>query len=89
MAATGRQSNSGQHVFIFGVYVPPKTRADTYTSLTECLINEIGLIKLKHSDTIILIGGDTNKRDFASLMSAYSDLEQVSLYLLHENTGHP
>ena len=74
VAASGKQRKSGRPVYIFGVYVPPRMMADSFQDLMECVINEIGKIKSSHSDAIIIVGGDMNRRNFDTLTDAYNDI---------------
>ena len=61
-------------VFIFGLYVTPKTKVGTFTNLIEMLISAISDIKVKHTDPVNIIGGDMNKRNFSDLTQSYPDI---------------
>ena len=74
VAAQGRQEKSGRVIYVLAIYIPPKMRASTFTELTECIINEISLIKSKHDDAIICLGGDMNRRDFSQITRAFPDI---------------
>ena len=78
VAATGRQRRSGRHIYLFGVYVPPKMKVGPFQNLMECIVNEIGRIKSKYSDAVIIIGGDMNRRDFKTLTDAYNDITTIN-----------
>ena len=52
-------------------------RAETFQNLMECIVNEIGKIKSNHSDAVIIVGGDMNRRNFDTITNAYNDMTTI------------
>ena len=61
IAASGKLADTNRYLCIFGIYVPPKMKSDTFVALNKCLIAAISDAKSKYVDPVVIIGGDMNR----------------------------
>ena len=74
VASSGKLFGSSREFFFIAIYIPPKTRVSTYTTIIELLTDLISNIKVKHEDAAIFLGGDMNRRDFSLITRAFPDI---------------
>ena len=74
VGAVGKINNLGRKCIIFALYIPPNLCADKTKSLLRCLGNAIEQVKQDYIDPMIIIGGDTNKRDLQPALDDFPDI---------------
>ena len=68
-------SNHSHPIYIFGVYIPPKTSAVRSHECLSLISDAVLKIKTEVRESHILIGGDFNHRDMSVAIGDYNDLE--------------
>ena len=77
VCAAGQLPNHQRNVVIFGIYIPPSTRAKQLRCALELLSDGIGQAKLDYSDPIIMIGGDINRRNIMDALEPFPDIKMT------------
>ena len=75
IAAKGKMPNNTRPLFIFGVYLPPKMKADSVRQAMNLLSEAILRIKSESAGAYILIGGDFNGFDTTTMIGDYDDID--------------
>ena len=74
LCAKGKLANHTTPFFVFAVYLPPKATAKQTADCLELISQAILRIKTELRESLILIGGDFNKRDLTPAIGDYVDL---------------
>ena len=59
---------------VFGIYIPPSTRAKNSDRALDLLSDAIAQAKSDFADPMIFVGGDFNKRDLNKATDPYPDI---------------
>ena len=62
VCATGKVNNNSRKIAIFSVYLPPKQTASSTKEIAACIADSILKLKSELNDTIIVVGGDMNRK---------------------------
>ena len=81
ICASGKVPGIARKIVIFGIYLPPRTRAPQVQNLMESLRDEISKIKTEMDDPIIVLAGDYNKKPFRTSIVDFPDINVLE-------TGH-
>ena len=63
IAAKGKVAAAERNVYVFAVYYPPSLTAEAVEKFNNIVCEEIEKIKTVDPGCIIIIGGDTNRKD--------------------------
>ena len=77
VCATGRTECSRRPVFALSYYVPPDMKADDYRAMTGEVEDLIGKAKERLRDPIIVLAGDSNRRDTTMLHEDFEDIQEI------------
>ena len=77
LCTNGKLPRSGRKIVTFGVYLPPRTRAERTREIMESLSNEISKAKTELNDPIIILGGDFNKKPFQKSFEDFPDMKII------------
>lgn len=74
VCASGKLPGAARKVVIFGVYIPPRTRAPQVNTIMNLLNDEISKAKTELCDPVIIIGGDYNKKPYNDSIDDFPDI---------------
>ena len=74
LCVAGRSNITRRPIFVFGVYIPPRTLAHELAEICEMITNEITDVKACNKDAVIIISGDLNQRDISPAVEMFEDV---------------
>ena len=77
ICAVGRAADVPRPIAVFALYVPPGTKASSFSELCDTLTTEIAAVKTACPGAAIFVGGDMNHRDITAALSAVDDFRVV------------
>ena len=77
ICAKGKIKNHTRPLFVFGVYIPPKSSAAQTQECMEFISEAILKIKTEVRESYIVVGGDLNNRDLTAAIGDYQDLTEI------------
>ena len=77
VCAKGKIHGNTRPIFVIGLYLPPKQKADLYHDCLECVANLLLRIKTVFTNPYILVAGDINKRDIDEAIGDFPEIATI------------